>query len=84
MSFQESGVLHFISSKKPQILGCTVNSICSLGCLGGLVSSTSDFGSGHDHMVHEFEPRVGVSAVGAHAAWDPLSPCLSLSLSPVL
>ena len=34
-----------------------------LGHLGGLVNSASNFGSGHDLTVHEFEPHVGLSAV---------------------
>ena len=33
-----------------------------LGCLGGSVGWASDFGSGHDLGVHEFEPRVGLCA----------------------
>ena len=41
---------------------------------------TLDFRSGHDLMVHEFEPHVGLCADGAEPAWDSLSP-LSLSLS---
>ena len=52
-----------------------------LGSLGGLVSSASDFGQGHDLMVCGFEPRVGLCA-------DSLDPgacfgfCVSLSLCP--
>ena len=46
-------------------------------------------GSGHDLMVHEFEPYIGLCTVGAKPAWDSLSPSpsapplhsLSLSLS---
>ena len=34
----------------------------ALGCLGGSVSKASDFGSGHDLAVHEFEPCVGLCA----------------------
>ena len=49
----------------------------------------SDFDSGHDLTVHEFEPRVRLSADGEEPAWDSLSlslcPCpagaLSLSVS---
>ena len=33
-----------------------------LGRLGGSVGRASDFGSGHDLTVHEFEPRVGLCA----------------------
>ena len=32
------------------------------GCLHGSVSWASDFGSGHDLMVHEFEPHIGLCA----------------------
>ena len=39
-----------------------------------------DFGSGHNLVVHEFEPRVGLHAQRMEPAWDSLS--LSLSLSP--
>ena len=31
-------------------------------CLGGSVSWTSDFGSGHDLIVRGFEPRIGLCA----------------------
>ena len=34
----------------------------------------SDFGSGHDLVVREFELRVKVSAVSIEPASDPLSP----------
>ena len=40
-----------------------------------------DFSSGHDVMVHELEPCVGLYTDSAELAWDPLSP--SLYLSPV-
>ena len=33
-----------------------------LGCLGGSVSWVSDFGSGHDLVVHGFEPHIGLCA----------------------
>ena len=62
-----------------------------LGCLGGSVSWVSNFGSGRDLTVHEFQPHIGLSAVRAEPASDPLSPSrsappplapsLSLSLS---
>ena len=49
---------------------------------------TLGFGSGHDVVVCEFEPYVGLHADSAEPAWDSLSlslcssPCsLSLSLS---
>ena len=51
------------------------------GHLGGSVSWASDFSSGHDLMIHEFEPRVGLSAGSAEPAWDSLPP-LSLCPSP--
>ena len=41
---------------------------------------TLDFGSGHDLMVHEIEPHIGICAVGGEPAWDSLFPSLSLSL----
>ena len=48
------------------------------GHLGGSVSWNSDFGSGNDLTVTEFEPQVQLTAVWA---LDPLS--LSLCLSPL-
>ena len=48
---------------------------------------TLDFGSGHDLMVRELEPHIGLGADRAETAWDSLSLCssptcgLSLSLS---
>ena len=50
-----------------------------MGRLGGSVGWASDFGSGHDLTVREFEPRVGLCA-------DSSEPgacfrfCVSLSL----
>ena len=42
---------------------------------------TLDFGSGHDLMVCEFEPRIGLRAErAAEPAWDSPSPSLSVSL----
>ena len=41
---------------------------------------TLGFGSGHDLMVHEFEP----CTISAGLAWDSLFPSLSLSALPVL
>ena len=38
---------------------------------------TLDFGLGHDLMVHEFEPCVGLWADSAEPVWDSLSPILS-------
>ena len=40
------------------------------------------FGSGHDLMVREFEPRVGVCADSEKPAWDSLFLSLSFSLAP--
>ena len=41
---------------------------------------TLDLGSGHDLMVHRFEPCVGLHTSSAEPSWDSL-PLLSLSLS---
>ena len=46
--------------------------------LSGLSIPTLDFGSGHDLMVHEFEPHTGLHADSAELAW------VSLSLYPSL
>ena len=43
---------------------------------------TLDFGSGHDLMVHGFEPHVELCADNVKIAWDSLSPPLPLCLSP--
>ena len=43
---------------------------------------TFGFGSGHDFILHGFEPHVGLCADSAGPAWDSLSP--SLSASPLL
>ena len=55
-----------------------------LGHLGGSVGLASDFGSGHDLTVCEFEPRVGLCADtwSLEPASDPVSP--SLSAPPLL
>ena len=50
-----------------------------VGDLGGSVSQASDFGSGHDHVVHAFEPRVGLSVLTAQSL-EPLSDSVSPSL----
>ena len=47
------------------------------GRLGGSVGS--DFGSGHDLAVCEFEPHMGLAALSAEPASDPLSPSLCSS-----
>ena len=41
---------------------------------------TLGFSSGHDLMVCESEPCIGVCAGSAEPAWDSLSPTPSLSL----
>ena len=43
---------------------------------------TPGFGSGHDLMVCEIEPQVGICADSEEAAWDSLS--LPLSAPPLL
>ena len=45
---------------------------------------TLDFGSGHDLMVPEFKPRIGLRAENVEAAWDSLSLSPSLSAPPLL
>ena len=48
-----------------------------------------DFSSGHDFLVHEFEPHIRLYADGAEPAWDSVSFCpspahaLSLSVSKI-
>ena len=42
-----------------------------------LVKQRTDFGSGRDLVVCEFEPHVGLSAVSTEPTLDPLSPSLS-------
>ena len=49
--------------------------------MGGSVGKASNFGSGHDLMVCEFEPHTGLFAVSTELVLDPLSLSLSLSLS---
>ena len=41
---------------------------------------TLDFSSGHDLVVGEIEPLVGLCPDSVEPAWDSLSPSLSLSL----
>ena len=55
-----------------------------MGCLGGLVGGASDFDSGHDLMVLEFQPHIGLAAVSAEPSLDPLSLSPSSPPSPVL
>ena len=47
-----------------------------LGHLGGSVSWASDFASGPDLVVCEFEPCMGLCAVSAELTSDPLFPPL--------
>ena len=49
-----------------------------VGRLGGSVGQASDFGSGPDFLVCEFEPRIELSAVSAEPTSDPLSLFLPL------
>ena len=51
------------------------------GLLGGFVGEASDFGSGHDLTVCEFEPRVGLCADSSQPG-ACLGFCVSLSLCP--
>ena len=55
-----------------------------LGRLAGSVSWASNFGSGHDLKICEFEPHIGFSADSSEpgAALDSVSP--SLSAPPLL
>ena len=51
----------------------------TLGRLGDSVDEASDFGSGHDFTVREFEPCIGICADSSEprAASDSVSPSLS-------
>ena len=51
------------------------------GRLGGSVGWASDFGSGHDLAVREFEPRVGLCADSSEPG-ACFGFCVSLSLCP--
>ena len=51
------------------------------GHLGGAVGWASDFSSGHDLAVREFEPRVGLWADGSEPG-ACFRFCVSLSLCP--
>ena len=51
-----------------------------MGRLGGSVGQASDFSSGHDLEVREFEPRVGLWADGSEPG-ACFRFCVSLSLS---
>ena len=52
-----------------------------MGRLGGSVGWASDFSSGHDLAVREFEPRVGLWADGSEPG-ACFRFCVSLSLCP--
>ena len=45
---------------------------------------TLGFGSGHDLMVREFKPLMGLCVLSTEAALDPLSPSLCPSLAYML
>ena len=49
--------------------------------LGGSFGGTSDFSSGHDLVVHEFKPRVGLCADSSEPG-ACFGFCVSLSLCP--
>ena len=51
------------------------------GHLGGSVSEASDFGSGHDLVVREFEPRIGICADSSESG-ACFGFCVSLCLWP--
>ena len=58
--------------------GCVpLRYILNAGRLGDSVGPASDFSSGHDLMVHCFEPHVRLWADSMELAWDSLSPTLS-------
>ena len=46
------------------------------GHLGGSVGEASDFGSGHDLVVRELEPHVGLCAQSLEPVSDSVSPSL--------
>ena len=54
-----------------------VKNIWGPGRLGGSVGQASDFSSGHDLTVREFEPHVRLCADSAEPTSDPLSSSLS-------
>ena len=56
-----------------------------MGLLGGSVGEASDFSSGHDLAVREFEPRIGLWADGSEpGACFGFYVCVSLSVPPPL
>ena len=70
-----SQILHQLSYPGTPLM-CSFKNVTE-GCLGGPVSRASDFGSGHDLTVREFEPHVRLTAVSTEPASHPLSPSLS-------
>ena len=89
--------LHFISSMNLLTFCVTfVNFLLLLRMLGprgtwvaqSVKRPTLDFGSGHDLMVCEFEPRLGLCADSLEPTWDslslPLPHSLPLSLSKMI
>ena len=63
-------ILWFI--KKYEMWGAWVAQLVKCPTLG--------FGSGHDLMVHAFEPYIRLQANSAEPSWDSLSPSLSAPL----
>ena len=59
----------------------SVKIVAKLGRLGGSVGWASDFNSGHDLMIYEFEPRVGLWADGSEPG-ACFRFCVSVSLCP--
>ena len=54
------------------------------GRVGGSVGEVSDFGSGHDVTVRDFEPHMGLSVVSAQGPFQILCPPVSLPLPRLL
>ena len=53
------------------------------GCFGGSVGLVPNLGSGHDRVVHEFEPHIGLCADSSEPG-ACLGCCVSLSAPPLL
>ena len=64
--------------------GADVSEVCRLKIhvAQSVECPTLDFSSGHDLVVREFEPHVGLCTDSVGPAWDSLSP--SLSAPPLL
>ena len=69
----------YYTPKMNLILYVNYTSLKNLGHLGGLVDKASDFGSGHDLKVCEFEPKVGLWADSSESG-TCFGFCVSLSL----